>query len=80
MIGIRQPGRGMVRRPAADLGNGLNEVCPPISTTVRITSSRAAWRSTASTRSPAASPHRSPAPAATATIPRCRGGTAGSSR
>jgi hypothetical protein len=34
-----QPGSGTVRRPAVVLGNGLNEVCPATSITVRITRS-----------------------------------------
>jgi len=80
MIGTRQDGSGTVRLPAAELGNGLNDVRPPTSITVRIIDSRLASRSAASARSPIASPQRRPAPPATATTPLSRSGTIGSRR
>ena len=79
-IRTSHPGIGTVRRPTAVFGKGLNDVFPLTSTTVRTTSSDPRSRLIASIRSPAASPHRSPAPAAVATIARCRSGTFGSSR
>lgn len=51
---------------------------PPTSINVRVTRSVPRSRSSASTQSPAASLHRRPHPPATATMPRCRSGTAGS--
>lgn len=68
MINTSQRGSGTVRRPALCFGYGLDEVCPPTSTTVRITDRWACLRSSASSRRPAASPQRSPAPAAVAMI------------
>jgi hypothetical protein len=75
-----QPARQRYRASAgAAFRYGLNDVCPPTSTTVRITDRRARLRSSASRRSPAASPQRSPALAAVAMIARYLSGVTGSS-
>jgi len=48
MLATSQDGNGTCRRPAADFGNGLNEVFPLTSTTVRTTSMTPWSRSSAS--------------------------------